>query len=112
MRFDKRLPQFNGEELYKEHFQKRGVKFIEHYGTAKFNYPDSNGLHNLATIPYVWKLGDKYYKLAAYYYSEPKLWWVIAWFNKAPTEAHLKVGDLIQMPTPVSEALMHFGVYY
>ena len=112
MRFDKRLPQFNGEELYKDHFKKRGVNFIEHFGTPTIYYPDDLDLTNITAIPHVWKLGDRYYKLASYYYTDPKLWWIIAWFNQAPTEAHLELGQIVHIPTPVSEAMIQFGIYY
>ena len=29
MRYEKRILEFNGNELYSEHFDKRGVNFIE-----------------------------------------------------------------------------------
>ena len=57
---------------------------------------------------YRWKLGDKYWKIANEFYNDPSLWWVIAWFNRRPTEAHNKSGDLIFVPVPVEELLSLF----
>ena len=110
MRFDNRSPHFNGEELYKEHFQKRGVNFIEQYETPNFHYPDVDAVQTLTVISHVWKLGDKYYKLAASYYNEPKLWWVIAWFNKKPTEQHVKLGETVLVPLFLDEVLTVIGL--
>jgi len=37
------------------------------------------------------------------------LWWLIAWFNRSPTEAHNKVGDIILIPAGVEELLSLFN---
>ena len=58
-------------------------------------------LENLQSVQHIWKTGDRYYKLAAKYYGEPTYWWVIALYNKAPTEAHLQLGDVIDIPVPL-----------
>ncbi len=52
-------------------------------------------------IGHIWTTGDRLYKLAEKYYNDPTLWWVIAWYNNRPTEGHFKVGDVIQIPTPI-----------
>ena len=40
----------------------------------------------------MWKLGDRFYKLADQYYGDPTLWWIIAWYNRMPTESHAEGG--------------------
>jgi len=40
------------------------------------------------------------------------MWWVIAWFNKLPTESHIKLGDVIYIPMPLNEILKIYGLYY
>ena len=112
MRYKTRRLFLNNEELYSEQFENRDVQQIKHYGTPKMNHVTSNQMKNLDTIRHVWKAGDKFYKLAARYYNDPKLWWVIAWFNKTPTESHSNVGDLIFIPMPLEEILKIYGVYY
>ena len=56
-------------------------------------------------IRHVWGLGDRLYKLAHQYYGDPALWWIIAWYNTRPTEAHFKQGDVIRIPLPLNEVL-------
>ena len=36
------------------------------------------------------------------------MWWVIAWFNQAPTESHLVIGDTIEVPISIEQALSVF----
>jgi nucleoid-associated protein YgaU len=50
-------------------------------------------------------MGDKYYKLADAFYGDSRDWWVIAKFNQKPTESHVKIGDIILIPKPLSVIL-------
>ena len=38
-------------------------------------------------------------------YDDASLWWVIAKFNNKPTEGHLKLGDQVLIPLPLSQVL-------
>ena len=60
---------------------------------------------SIETIDHAWKYGDMYWKLSSFYYGDPEFWWVIAGFNKKPTEAHNKIGDTIKIPIRLSDAL-------
>jgi nucleoid-associated protein YgaU len=91
--------------MYAEQMNARNVRMIEHYASPNMTYPDFEQMGNISTISHVWKLGDHYYKLAHKHYGQTKLWWVIAWFNKAPTESHLTPGQVILIPTPLHAAL-------
>ena len=51
---------------------------------------------------HIWNTGDRFSKLAAEHYGDPTLWWVIAYFNKKPTDGHVKVGDQILIPEDIS----------
>jgi nucleoid-associated protein YgaU len=57
----------------------------------------------------VWKVGDRFYKMANKYYGDPTYWWVIAWFNQTPTESHVVVGTTLEVPLPLDRAL---AIYY
>jgi len=57
----------------------------------------------LREVDHVWKLGDRFYKLAHKYYSNAEMWWVIAWYNQTPTESHVSPGQLIQIPLPLDK---------
>lgn len=92
---------------YSNIFENRNVQFIEHYETPKFSKISFEDYANIKTITYVWKEGDRFYKLAEKYYGDAKDWWVIAKFNLKPTESHVKVGDIIEIPTPVETVLQY-----
>ena len=93
------------ETQLKEIIDNRGVKFIEHYKTANLTYPTTEEINNLIIRNHIWKSEDRYWKLSATYYGNPKYWWVIAWFNKKPIEASIKIGDTILVPEPLSDLL-------
>ena len=95
----------NNHRLYKRKAEQRGIKFFTHYGTARIRAATPEDISDLTTIPHIWKTGDKYYKLASQYYGDPTYWWVIAWFNQKPTEAHLLLGDPVYIPLPLEEAV-------
>ena len=96
------------EKIYEGYLKKRNRKIIYHHLTPVINKPTLDEMATLTLTGHIWRLGDRYYKLADQYYDDPKYWWVIAWFNRAPTEAHLKIGDLIQIPTPLEEVLQFY----
>lgn len=92
----------NSLPLYKKARKMRGIPdTIAQYRLHRQPKPTVEDIANINTIGYIWKTGDRLYKLAETHYNDPKLWWIIAWFNDKPTEAHFKVGDVIQIPTPI-----------
>ena len=97
----------NQLRMYREQRKARGLRAISHYGSPNMSYPTQKQMRKIGTTKHVWKLGDRYYKLAHKYYGQTKLWWVIAWFNKAPTESHLTPGQVIYIPTPIHAALSY-----
>jgi len=104
-RYDDRLVYRNSNELYERMFDDRGVRFIRQFGTPRMRYPASQQLAELETIQHIWKTGDRFYKLSSHYYTSPEYWWVIAQFNKRPTEGHLTPGDVIYIPLPLELTL-------
>jgi len=88
-------------DLYAEDLEKRGLKYIRYYETPLLKNPTSHELRDIDEFGHVWKLGDRYYKLAHEYYGDSEFWWIIAWYNNKPTEAHLKIGDVVKIPTPL-----------
>ncbi len=96
---------------YLQQFRSRGVRGINHYNTPTLSYPNSEQLKNITTIQHVWSQGDRYYKLADKYYGDKSLWWVIASFNRAPTESHLRTGRMLRIPMPVEVAISYLRSY-
>jgi nucleoid-associated protein YgaU len=95
----------NDLEQYSEFLKNRNVKYIEYYASPKFNILSVEDYKNIQVINHIWQQGDRYYKLAERYYSDPSDWWVIAKFNLKPTESYIKIGDIIRVPTPLSYVL-------
>jgi len=54
-------------------------------------------------------MGDRFEKLAAQFYDDPEMWWVIAAFNKKPAEFLLSPGDIINIPLPLEYILDYMG---
>ena len=97
-RYTNRNLRINRSKQYRNVLKNRGVKTITQYTTPKsITLPDE--LRDLVKYKIVlWQIGDKYFKLAAEHYGNPELWWIIASFNLAPTEAHLDIGDTVYIP--------------
>ena len=103
----------NDSEFYEFLRKKRGnVKSIQHLSTITLKQPDMLTRASIATTTHIWKYGDRYYNLAHKYYDDPEYWWVIAWYNAVPTEAHLKTGDLLAIPVNLNSVLELLGVEY
>ena len=95
----------NDSEFYKELYERRGLKRIAHYETPIFRHPTISQRASITSVGYIWAYGDRFYKLANQYYGDVRFWWVIAWYNIAPTEATLKNGSVIYIPLNLTEVL-------
>ena len=110
------VSRYEGEEVllndnkkYANMLDKRDVNNIVHYETPKLKTLEPVDYSRLKRVSHIWTLGDKYYKLAYRFYQDPTLWWLIAWFNQKPTDAHLKEGDPVFIPIPVEDALYYYN---
>ena len=99
----------NDNTRYRKVFERRGIKRVYHYGTPSIKTLDPSDYTKIKTIPHIWTLGDRYYKLAYKYYQDPTLWWVLGWFNQKPTDAHVSIGDPIYIPIPLDDILYHYN---
>lgn|SRR3990167_6418937 len=109
-RYDNRKIGINNTEQYEEIIREKNINFLRHYSTPKIIHPSVDQLKSIETIKHIWNLGDKYYKLASKHYGDSKLWWIIALFNLRPTEAHVELGDIIEIPVPL-EKILHIYDY-
>ena len=109
-RYETRRIAENTDPLYKELFDVRGVKSIVQYRTPELSHPTAEQIAELQVVGHIWTLGDRYWKLAFDNYGDVELWWVIAWYYQAPTEAHLNLGDVIQIPFPLERVLGYMRV--
>jgi hypothetical protein len=97
----------NTNEIYEEIFENRDVPFIRQYGTPTLVVPTVSQIRTLTRIKHIWSVGDKFYKLAIKYYNSEQYWWVIALYNQQPTEASVRIGDLITIPLPLDTAIRY-----
>ena len=86
----------NDDSLYEEFLFERDIEKFIHYETKIFN-PNIKKV-SVRSRRYTWKHGDKLYKLAAQYYGDFRLWWVIAIVNKIGCDVDLKYGQQILIP--------------
>jgi nucleoid-associated protein YgaU len=100
----------NDSDFYSPLLEKRGLKSIAQLRTVVLKNPEIFERAGLETDTYIWKYGDRYYKLAFEYYNDPKLWWIIAWYNGYPTEANIKIGDVIDIPLSLEEIIQTLGL--
>jgi len=108
-RFKDRKIYLNDSNNYKKLFEERNVKFINQYGTSKFVYPTPEDMYKFTILKHTWSVGDRFYKLAHKYYGDSRNWWVIAQFNNTPTESHVVVGQVLNIPTPLSKVLNYLN---
>jgi len=106
-RFTNRRVFRNREELYEQMLEERDAKYFRQYETPNFVYPTVEQMGEIKRIKHTWKRGDRFYKLADRHYGDPKLWWVIAWFNKKPTESHVDIGSIVLIPKPITKVLKY-----
>ena len=91
--------------MYSDLFEERDVKKIIQNRTYVLKQVPQEVLDSIRSDLYIWKYGDSFWSLATKYYGDPKMWWVIATFNRKPTEALLKIGDEIRIPLNLSDAM-------
>ena len=49
--------------------------------------------------------GDRMFKFAHDVYGDADYWWIIAWFNNKPTDAHCEIGEVLYIPLPLNRAI-------
>lgn len=110
MRYSMRQIINNNFETYEEILEKRGLRKINHFKTPKLRHLSPAQIRRLNRLTHVWTVGDRFYKLAHKHYGNSKYWWVIAWYNKRPTESHVQLGDLVFIPQPLEDVLRYLGI--
>jgi hypothetical protein len=109
-RYDGRKIVINDSDMYRNKIRERGQKLLKQYVTGKMIYPTAAQISKLNIIPHVWSYGDRYSKLAYEFYGDTELWWVLAWYNKKPTDFHVKMGDSVYIPLPLNSILRFLDV--
>jgi len=100
----------NDSNFYSSLVESRDLKSIKQMQTILIKNPEIFERINLKTDTHIWKYGDRFYNLANQYYNDPKLWWIIAWYNGYPTEANVKIGDTLDIPLNLEQIVRVLGV--
>jgi nucleoid-associated protein YgaU len=85
-------------------------KRIKFYESPVLHHPTKNQRAVIRKVAHIWKETDSYWKLSSKFYKDAQYWWIIAWYNQAPTESHLHPGERIFIPTNLTDALQILGV--
>tara|TARA_R100000234_G_C4878368_1_gene126229 strand:+ start:124 stop:468 length:345 start_codon:yes stop_codon:yes gene_type:complete len=108
-RLQNRIEIENRNPLYDRFRYDRNLTKIKHFDTQQLKFPTKEEMKTLTIITKPWAVGDRYEKLAAQYYKDPEMWWVIAAFNRKPAEFLLNNGDIVSIPLPLEYVLDYMG---
>ena len=84
---------------------RRFVDEVKIFSRQDLKEPSEEQLKQLTHIQRTVTMGDKMYKFSHEYYGSVDYWWVIAWYNRKPTDAHFYLGDDIFIPFPLERAI-------
>ena len=104
-RYNKTKTLTNAREYYEPLRKSRNLKMVKQFATPKLHNLNVAERATLQRTVYTWKYGDRFYQLAHQYYGDPRLWWVLAWYNGYPTEAHVSPGDTLYIPLNIENVL-------
>ena len=97
------MPTYANQEImllnfdsYFEIIENKGLKIIRMRRTQTFE--KTRGLEITISNEHIWSFVDNYRKLSNEYYGTPIYWWVLAFVNKKPTDAHMNIGDEVLIP--------------
>jgi nucleoid-associated protein YgaU len=97
----------NNDKIYQKFFNKIGAQKIDHLSIILYGDPiNDNFLKKLSISKHIYSSKDSLSRIAFKQYGDPRLWWVISWFNGKPTDLDCKIGDIILIPHPIEEVLM------
>ena len=108
-RYNNRSIAANTSEMYEEVLESKDTKMIVQYRTPVLKYPTPEQERAMSFYSHIWGPSSRFYKLANQFYGDHSMWWVIAQYNKKPTEQSCENGDVILIPYPLSTVLPIIG---
>ncbi len=81
IRYDNRKIRTNRSQASKEARDRRGLKRVQQYTTPRFPEISPSDYASISSQQHEWTYGDRYYKLAAKYYGDSELHWIIVTVN-------------------------------
>lgn len=101
---------FNDLDFYDKQLESRNLKNITHFRPSPNMSISESYLKSLSYIYDTWKSDTKLYKLAASYYGDRTLWWLIGLVNNKPTDSSWKIGDRVKIPVNSLDILKYLGL--
>mgnify|MGYP003655716240 CR=1 FL=1 len=98
----------NNNPLYELPLEDRGLKSLTQYVSATYKALTAAQEASIAVETLIWEMGDRLDKFSSRAYGDPSYWWVIARYNKKPTDAHFQRGESILIPRPLSLILGYY----
>ena len=96
----------NDDQAYRDFFNRTGEESVRHYALTLLGDPSLESyLGDTSILQHIYVVGDTLSKIAHKYYGDPMVWWVLAWFNGKPTDFHCVIGDTINIPFPLEDAI-------
>ena len=98
------------DERYEYLFENRDPKIIYKIAMREMNALSNEERKAINTREYTWRANDQYWKVAKRFYGDSRLWFIIAYYNKAPTDFHLQKGQNILVPMAPQVVLDKLGL--
>jgi hypothetical protein len=94
-------------KLRPEIFHRRDLTEVRQYARLEFNSPDAEDQETMAieTHERIMAVGERMSKWAYEFYGSVEYWWVIAWYNKKPTDSHIQLGEVVSIPKDLEYAI-------
>lgn len=110
-RYNNRTILLNSTEEIQPFLKDRDLKQIQHYSMGGLLYPTDAQIGEFSIKKELWIKGSSLWKVAAKHYNgRGNMWWVIAHFNKKPTDQHFYIGEVVLIPFPLDKVLQSYGL--
>ena len=109
IRYNKRDVVYS-PDVISETSMKRRQRISDFYSSSALKHPTQEEYNRVGSRRVIWTQTSRLTSLAQEHLGSYEYWWVIAWWNKKPTEAHFKHGDIVYIPSDLNLALEALGV--
>jgi|TARA_R110002074_G_scaffold386006_1_gene567556 hypothetical protein len=110
IRYNKRSVLNSRKPIDERSVRKRNTNSLTYFSLDSLRHPTQEDYDRIGSRAVIWDETTRLSKLASKHLGNFEYWWVIAWWNKKPTDAHYKVGDVVYIPNNLTMALEALGV--
>lgn len=110
IRYNKRSILSNTRPIDRKRVTRRNTNSLTYFSADSLKHPTQEDYNRIGSKPVIWNETTRLSSLAQQYLGNFEYWWVIAWWNKKPTDAHFKAGDVVYIPNNLTMALEALGV--